>query len=498
MNWLRNLWRRLDLPAIGLAIAFALVALVHLFRNGQGLAAKELSLDEAGTWGIAAQSFWRNCTLPTEFHSQPPLYYFLLHFLVKFGESELYMRSISWLFCLGVVGFAIFGLREINPLSRVLLAVIFVLNNLTNWISRNVRPYAMAALAGFLSLVFFVRLIAEPSRKRAIAYTAATTVVLWVTPLAVWTFAAQILYALVLVGVHLPRHGSRATIERYRLVAASMLATGFLYLPYFVMAVHYQLAPGPGLGPALHAALSWQNLRGVFESFLLVGLPFSLALLGLILLAVVAELAARRAAVLLWLMVAVGHVGFAYGFLLGRTGVFYHYMTPAFPAFCFLVALGFHHLSQGASRHAFKVAVTVVFLLALTYFGEFRASVAAPMPDHGWRRVRAALAAIPGQKVIFFDTGYDGQFLEYYARKDHDLVFATMKGTGWSSGGAGFLQPSYVQGVIREHGTKPVCYLYRVDEGPRSQYRSTFVPAVKALGYVEMPGIEGIHRYCRP
>ncbi|MGO9288935.1 MAG: hypothetical protein ACLQIJ_09300, partial [Polyangia bacterium] len=106
MNWLRNLWRRLDLPAIGLAIAFALVALVHLFRNGQGLAAKELSLDEAGTWGIAAQSFWRNCTLPTEFHSQPPLYYFLLHFLVKFGESELYMRSISWLFCLGVVGFA--------------------------------------------------------------------------------------------------------------------------------------------------------------------------------------------------------------------------------------------------------------------------------------------------------------------------------------------------------------------------------------------------------
>ncbi|MGO9287504.1 MAG: hypothetical protein ACLQIJ_01950, partial [Polyangia bacterium] len=166
--------------------------------------------------------------------------------------------------------------------------------------------------------------------------------------------------------------------------------------------------------------------------------------------------------------------------------------------FCFLVALGFHHLSQGASRHAFKVAVTVVFLLALTYFGEFRASVAAPMPDHGWRRVRAALAAIPGQKVIFFDTGYDGQFLEYYARKDHDLVFATMKGTGWSSGGAGFLQPSYVQGVIREHGTKPVCYLYRVDEGPRSQYRSTFVPAVKTLGYVEMPGIEGIHRYCRP
>ena len=483
---------------MGLAIAFVLVALVHLFRNGQGLAAKELSLDEAGTWGIAVKSFWRNCTLPTEFHSQPPLYYFLLHFLVKFGESELYMRSISWLSCLGVVGFAIFGLREINPLSRVLLAVIFVLNGLTNWISRNVRPYALAALAGFLSLVFFVRFLAEPSRKRAINYAVATTVVLWVTPLAVWTFAAQIFYALVLVSVSLRRHGLRATIERYRLVALAMLVTGLLYLPYFVMAVHYQLAPGPGLSATLHAALNWQNLRGVFKSFLLVGLPFSLALLGLILLAVVAELAARRPAVLLWLLVAVGHIGFAYGFLLGRTGVFYHYMTPAFPAFCFLVALGFHHLTQGASRHAFKVASAVVLVLALTYFGEFRASVAAPMPDQGWRRVRAALAAIPGQKVIFFDTGYFGQFLEYYARKDRDVVLATMKGTGWASGGAGFLQPSYVQGVIREHGTKPVCYLYRVNEGPRSQYRSTFVPAVKALGYVEMPALEGIYRYCRP
>jgi hypothetical protein len=498
MNWFRNLWRRLDSPAIGLAIAFALVALVHLFRNGQGLATKELSLDEAGTWGIAVQSFWRNCTLPTEFHSQPPLYYFLLHFLVKFGESELYMRSVSWLFCLGLVGFAIFGLREINPLSRVLLSVIFVLNGLTNWISRNVRPYAMAALAGFLSLVFFVRFLEEPSRKRAVAYAVATTVVLWVTPLAVWTFAVQILYALALVGVHLRRHGFRAALERYRLVAVAMLTTGLLYIPYFVMAVHYQLAPGPGLSATLHAVLSWENLRGVFESFLLVGLPFSLAILGLLLLAVVVELAARRPAVLLWLLVAVGHIGFAYGFLLGRTRVFYHYMTPAFPAFCFLVALGFHHLTQGASRHAFKVAVTVVLLLALTYFGEFRASVAAPMPDQGWRRVRTALAAIPGQKVIFFDTGYYGQFLEYYARRDRDLVLATMKGTGWASGGNDHLDPGYVQGVIREHGSRPICYLYRVNEGPRSQYRPTFVPAVKALGYVEMPALEGTARYCRP
>jgi hypothetical protein len=198
-----------------------------------------------------------------------------------------------------------------------------------------------------------------------------------------------------------------------------------------------------------------------------------------------------------WVLVAFGHIGFAYGFLLGRTGVYYHYMTPAYPAFCFLVALGFHHLTQGASRHAFKVALAVVLLIAMTYFSEFRASVAAPMPDEGWRRMRAGLAAIPGQKVLFFDTGYYGQFLEYYARKDHDLVFATMKGTGWASGGDNHLDRSYVEGVVREHGTKPVCYFYRVDEGPRSQYRATFVPAVKALGYTERPALEGISRYCR-
>jgi hypothetical protein len=224
MNWLRNLWRRLDSQSIGLGIAFVLVGLIHLFRNGQGLAMKELSLDEAGTWGIAVQSLWRNCTLPTEFHSQPPLYYFFLHFYSKFGESELFMRASSWLCCLGVAGFAIFGLREINPLSRVLLAVCFVFNGLTNWISRNVRPYAMAALAVFLSLVFFVRFLAEPSRKRAIAYAVATTIMLYLTPLAVWTFASQILLAVSLAGVHLGRHGFRATVERHRLVAATMVA----------------------------------------------------------------------------------------------------------------------------------------------------------------------------------------------------------------------------------------------------------------------------------
>jgi len=497
MNWLRNLWRRLDAPATGLGIAFVLVVLVHLFRNGQGLAMKELSLDEAGTWGIAVQSFWRNCTLPTEFHSQPPLYYFLLHLLVKFGESEIYMRATSWLFCLAVAGYAILGLREINPLSRVVLAAFFVLNPLTNWISRNVRPYALAALAGFFSLVFFVRVFEESSRKRAIAYVVATTVMLWVTPLAVWTFASQILFALVVFGLGMRRHGFRATLDRYRLLAKAMVATGLLYVPYFLMAIHYQLKPGPGLVPALQAALNQQNLVGVLEGFALLAPPFSLAVVGLILLALVVELTARRATVLVWLMVAVGHIGFAYGFLLGRTGVYYHYMTPAYPAFCYLAALGFHHLTEGASRHAFKVAWVVLFLLALAHFDSFRASVAAPMPDEGWRRVRAALATIPGQKVIFFDTGYNGQFLEYYARKDRDLVFATMKGTGWASGGDNHLDPGYVQGVIREHGTGPVCYLYRVEEGPLSQYLATFVPEVSALGYTEMPALEGFARYCR-
>jgi hypothetical protein len=474
------------------------VGLVHLFKNGQGFALKELSLDEAGTWGIAVKSLWRNFTLPTEFHSQPPFYYFFLHFLVKFGESELLMRATSWLFCLGVVGFAIFGLREINPPARVLLAVCFVLNGLTSWISHNVRPYAMAALAVFLSLVFFVRFLEDSSRKRAIAYAVATIVMLYITPLAVWTFAMQILFGLSLVGVHLGRHGFRATRDRYRWVAATVLATGLLYLPYFVMAIHYQLKPGPGMGRALQAALVWPNFRGVIEGFSLLPQPYFFAVLGLVVLAVAAELTARRPAVLLWLAVAVGHIGFAYGFLFGRTGVYYHYMTPAYPAFCFLVALGFHHLTQGASKHALKVTSAVVLMIALSYFAEFRASVAAPMPEQGWRRVRTALAAIPGQKVIFMDTGYYGQFLEYYARKDHDLVLATMKGTGWASGGDNHLDRGYVEGVIREHGTKPVCYFYRVDEGPRSQYRPAFVPAVKALGYTEMPALEGMARYCRP
>jgi hypothetical protein len=498
MNWLRNLWRRLDAPSIGLGVAFVLVGLLHLFKNGQGLAAKELSLDEAGTWGIAVQSLWRNCTLPTEFHSQPPLYYFFLHFLVKFGESELFMRATSWLCCLGVAGFAILGLREINPLSRVLLAVFFVLNGLTSWISHNVRPYAMAALAVFLSLVFFARLFAAPSRKRAIAYGVATIAMLYLTPLAVWTFASQILFAVTIAGMYLGRQGLRATLYRYLLVAATMVAAGILYLPYFLMAIHYQLAPGIGAGAALRAALNWQNFRSIFEAFSLLPSPYLYVILGLILLALVVELVARRAAVLVWVLVAFGHIGFAYGFLLGRTGVYYHYMTPAYPAFCFLVALGFHHLTQGASRHSFKVALAVVLLIAMTYFSEFRASVAAPMPDQGWRRARAALAAIPGQKVVFFDIGYYGQFLEYYARKDRDFVYATMKGTGWASGGDNHLDRSYVERVLREYGTKPVCYFYRVEEGPRSQYRATFVPAVKALGYTERPALEGFTRYCRP
>jgi len=145
-----------------LAIAVA-ISLLHLFTNTLGIRHSDMSLDDAGTWGIANRSLATQLTLPTEFHSQPPLYYVLLHVLLYFSSAPWFLRGISWTFCWILMLFVLFGWHELDLISRVAFCLFFLGAGMTPYFASCVRPYGLACLLTVAASVAFLRLGVAPS-----------------------------------------------------------------------------------------------------------------------------------------------------------------------------------------------------------------------------------------------------------------------------------------------------------------------------------------------
>jgi hypothetical protein len=475
-----------------------LVSLLHLFQNGPGLANRDLWIDEAGTYLVAARSFLTTLTLPTEFHSQPPLYYVVLHFLIKINSSEWFLRGFSWLTVLAMLLYILYRLEELNLISRLFFALFFLFSGFTHYLAQELRPYSLSALTTFVATILLLRLIQDPSRKRAIAYAVSAVIMLYTHAFDVWFFLCHGLYFLVLFTVEASRKGLRPALKRNLPIAAAFAATSLAYLPYLGLAIHWQGDHGdPSWGKAFTEIENPVHYATALQGFLPFAAPWSWAIYGLMLVAMVVELQRKNFAVLLLLVLLLGQIGFVHGFLAGRSFMANRYYTPAFPIFCFLAGLGVHHLTTAANRAVWPAVALLLAYMAWTMGPPFVASVQGPLPQGTWRAARTVLAAIPGKKVVLFDTGYQGQMLEYETRKDSDVVLLLNKGRGWSAGGDA-LYPKYIEDGIAAHEQSTKCFFYCIDRGPTSPYYGTFVPAMSRLGYKERaPMAASCPGFCR-
>ncbi len=477
-------------------VVAGLIALLHLFVNGLHLADRELWLDEASTWGVAAHSFWRNFTLPIEFHSQPPLYYLLLHFLGRIDGDEWFIRGFSWLLILGLIAFVLFCLDELARHTRAALAFVLVYGSFSHFLAQELRPYALSALTTFVATIFFLRALADPTPRRVWRYAVAATLMLYSLAFDVWPFVA---HGLFLLGVAATRAYRRAPLAELRPLFFGLLGVLVAYLPYLAAAYHWQGHSGFGK-PTWHGAFEAMlavPYLDTLQSFLPIGPPYSPFLLGLVLLVGLVEVRARRADFLLWLLIIVGQLAFVNSFLFGRVSVANRYYTPAYPALLFLVALGMQH-ALTATRRLWWIVPIVLAALAWQASGPFVASARAPLPADRWRALARALAAVPGRKLIFFDVGYNGQMLEYAARRDHQLTFALQKGTFWASGGDYHLDREYIESTIAREAPTTRCFYYLVEASP-GPYQQVFLPAMQRLGYRQAasPGT-AVSGFCKP
>lgn len=474
-----------------------LVSLLQLFIRGINIDHPELWLDESSTYGVAVHPLLRVFTLPTEFHSQPPLYYLVLHFLIKVSSERWVIRGLSWLCCFLLMQFVLFFADELTLLARVFFCLLFLFSAESHYLSTALRPYGMAALFTVVSSVMFVRMLRDPTRHRAVVYVIWTVLLLYTMAFDVGVALAQGLFITAIWIADAWKLGVRGMLSRHRYSVAAMAACAVAYAPYLLMALHFQYRPNatPTFHHAWNVDIYTSGLQELFGSGLVPQMSMVYAFAGV---ALLAGLRDRDVTVWSWPLVIVVQIAFVWVFIVGRSaiGVQGRYMVPAYVATAVLATLGFQRAVPAISRTAWTVLTVWLLYTAWISFQEFHQYMHTPLPVGKWESLRNAMKKQPGKKVIFFDVGYSGQDFEYVIRKDADIVTATERGRGWASGGEGTLSEAYINDTIERALPDTRCFYYYL-EAPQGRYAQVFLPAMKRHNLVEIEPIGNTHGFCK-
>ncbi|HEX3868684.1 MAG TPA: hypothetical protein VHV78_18110, partial [Gemmatimonadaceae bacterium] len=424
-----------------------LIALLHLFWYGIHIGDAELWLDESSTYGIAARSLGTIFTLPTEFHSQPPLYYLVLHFIMKVNSERWFIRGLSWFSCFLILQFVLFYFHELNLMARLLLCALFLQSAVFHYLSSSLRPYGMAAFLTLVSTVMLTRMARDPSRRRAAIYVAWTLPMLYTMAFDIGVFLGHGAFML-LAWIADLSHGPRAFVRHQRWAVVAMAACAVGYLPYVLLAYHYQFQPNSSHN--LHYALTLAAYTGPSNEILGFSESSMVILYTLVGIALVAALLRREPSALAWLAVFFLEIAFVWIFIPGRSvvGMQGRYLTPGYVAILVLAPLGFQELAARTRPAAWIGALLLLLWYAWPAAKAFHTALHTPAPVGTWAALHREMRTHPGKKVIFFYIGYSGQDFEYEVRDDPSVIVGTMRGHLLASGGDNHLDPAYVSGIV--------------------------------------------------
>lgn len=361
-------------------------------------------------WGI----FWK---LVSRFEANMALYYGLLHFWIKLGESEAIVRGLSALtgFLTVPLLYALGG-RLFSTRVGLIGALLLATNAFHIRFSQEARAYTLVVLLTTLSSLFFVKAIERDSRTDWAGYVLAATLAVYSHFFGVLIVGAQLGSLVLLPAKDVP----------WRRLLVSISVMGLLLLPAaaFVFARDEgQLGSVPKLRPS--------DIYSLFESFAGGG---KLLVLVYFVLCLISSLHAARA----WSSSRISRETWNYGFLLSwlllpvlvglAVSIFKpllvaRYFIICLPPLVMLAAVGVSSINVGWIR-----AGSVVVLLALA--GHAVLFYYSHPEKEDWRDATAYVLSHPAQKdaiLFYIDTGRLG--FDYYARlhgtagQTWDIVF---------------------------------------------------------------------------
>jgi hypothetical protein len=375
-------------------------------------------LDEAFSWGYAKLSLGRLWWEPVDVH--PPVYYSLLHVLLKFGDSPWLLRMPSAAGgALAVPLVYLLARRVAGEWVGIGAALLLATSAIEIRYSQEARSYALLTSAALIVAHGFVGLFARPNQERRViivwsaCYCAGSILALYLHYISMLLVGATFMLGTLAVA----RERSMLLLKTWAVANALILLFWLWWLPVIVSQLRegtpqFTLAP-PGLGDIARGVRSlygesyvYWNWQGgpTFEALLM-----AVGLFG-------AWVSARRESVVGLLLAAA-----AFGIPVLEIGLSWT-VKPVFaartiswliPFYLLLVTIGLMRLPRTIGIAGFVIALAMQVLGTVTYF--------MMEENTPWSRLAAQLRAgvCPGD-VLLVAPGYL-QLPFDYATRNHTL-----------------------------------------------------------------------------
>lgn len=234
-------------------VAVGCITVAGLWLRLHALASKSLWLDEIWSLTVARMS---GAGVLWSMVNQDPnasLYYLLLHYWIRLGESEFVIRSLSALAgAMSIPAVYLIGRRLAGRTTGVLSAALLALNLYHIQYSQEARSYSLMVFLTILSTLWFASCIERPTAANQVAYV-------WISSLAVYAhiFAVLVLAAQLASLLFLP-----AAKLRWKTLSLSNTAIGVLCIPLAWLIIERARHPFVNL-----AWVPRPSIRRVYDAF---------------------------------------------------------------------------------------------------------------------------------------------------------------------------------------------------------------------------------------
>lgn len=391
-------------------LVFLLTIVGFLLRLYQ-LGFNSLWLDEASTLNFARHSFFEIWEITASGEFNPPLFHWMVHGMLFFGDSEFLLRLLpAILGALTIPLFYLVGRELIDEPTGIIAAALLLISPFHIFYSQDARAYA--PMLFFFALACWLYLLA---RRRGLIMD-------WILfgvagSLAVWTH----FYAIVPVGVlvlfeAVTRGREYLAKERSFIPAAAGIGVlGITMLPLLIVGIGLFVSR-TGTG-AVFGTSGFPLIFSTIESLSGFSTPIAIIFMFMFIAGLIGLFMNRREEALLLILLFITPLLFSL-LLAGSMPMVPRYLIAMILPFFIGIAAVFRLIPEGLrSPQVLAVAVLVLCLIQVPFLTGYYTTYS----KNDWRGFSGALSEVtePGD-VIVLVPGYMRQPLNYYYSNETD------------------------------------------------------------------------------
>lgn len=210
--------------------ALFVLTLMGAFLRFYHLDYNSLWLDEAATLNFARQSpadIWQ-ITAGGEFN--PPLFYWIEHFMLIVGDSEFVLRFVPALF--GVMTIPLIyalGKELVDRSTGLIAAILLTFSPMHVFYSQDARAYTISVFFVILAALFYIKAMELEDYRLWMLFGIAAAVSFWLHFYTILAIAAILMHALLV--------SAKQIQERIRYLAVSLATILLLTLPIIIVTI---------------------------------------------------------------------------------------------------------------------------------------------------------------------------------------------------------------------------------------------------------------------